>query len=76
MYGKVLSSKDSIPKLAGLFEINGHFKDGNDNKIKAVEFNDDILLLNYESGVSDKLRPVFKMMLPTLASDWPEIAMI
>lgn len=43
------------------------FRDENDNSVKAVEFNDNILLLNYESGVSDKLErpdvfPILKIM--------------
>ena len=44
-----------------------YFQDGNDNSVRAIEFDDNILLLNYDSGVNEKLErpdvfPILKIM--------------
>jgi len=65
-------AEDSFDQLKKAMEVNANsqsisFEDANDNSVKAVEFNDDILLLSYESGVSDELErpdvfPILKIM--------------
>lgn len=50
------------------------FKDENRNSVRAIEFDDNILLLNYESGVNEKLErpdvfPILKIMKSFLDYD-------